>query len=95
MSRSRLIRSRDLERANFELLEKLIGLRCTMDFGTKPYGLSEFLKRAFDITFVLLAVPLLLPTFLVIAVLIKMDSVGSVFFFTKPRRIKKAVILNT
>ena len=64
-----------------------------MDFGTKPYGLSEFLKRAFDITFVLLAVPLLLPTFLVIAVLIKMDSVGSVFFLQNRVGLKRQLFL--
>ena len=44
---------------------------------------SNFLKRAFDVTFSLFALVMLSPFFLLVAVLIKIDSRGPVFFTSK------------
>ena len=51
-----------------------------------PLGLFERLaKRSFDIVFALLALLFLLPIFLVVAVAIKLDSDGPVFFLQRRR----------
>jgi lipopolysaccharide/colanic/teichoic acid biosynthesis glycosyltransferase len=43
----------------------------------------NFLKRTFDVTFSLLALLMLSPLFLIVAILIKIDSKGPVFFTSK------------
>ena len=41
---------------------------------------SYYAKRLLDLTLVILALPLVLPLFLLVALLIKLDSAGPVFF---------------
>lgn len=47
---------------------------------TKARPLYQRVKRVIDIAFVVLASPLLLPAFLILAILIKLDSPGPVFY---------------
>lgn len=48
-----------------------------------PKGHYELYKRVFDVCFALLLLPLLLPVMLIIAILVKLDSKGPVFFSHK------------
>lgn len=50
---------------------------------SEPRGLYKALKRAFDFAFSLIGLILLSPAFLIIAIIIKFDSKGSVFYVQK------------
>jgi Undecaprenyl-phosphate glucose phosphotransferase len=61
-----------------------VGRLSGINIGRRPLGAGElFLKRSLDLTLALVALVLLAPLFLAVAVLIKLDSPGPVFFRQK------------
>jgi exopolysaccharide biosynthesis polyprenyl glycosylphosphotransferase len=52
----------------------------TQPIPTRPIALSDFAKRLLDATLCLFAILLLIPVFIVLAVLIRMDSTGPILF---------------
>jgi polysaccharide biosynthesis protein PslA len=61
-----------------------VGRLSGINIGRRPLGAGELLlKRGLDLTLALVALVLLAPLFLAVAVLIKMDSPGPVFFRQK------------
>ncbi|MCJ2036847.1 exopolysaccharide biosynthesis polyprenyl glycosylphosphotransferase [Methylobacterium sp. J-068] len=61
-----------------------VGRLSGINIGRRPLSAGElFLKRGLDLTLALVALVLLAPLFLAVAVLIKMDSPGPVFFRQK------------
>ena len=63
--------------------DEIVGVPLITVKEIKLYGLNAFLKRSFDLISSSLLIVLLSPLFLVIAVLIKLDSKGGVFFRQK------------
>ncbi len=56
-------------------------------------GWGKILKRVFDIFFAILSLIILIPLFLIIALLVKVDSVGSVFYGQKRVGVKGQTII--
>ncbi|MFA5097282.1 MAG: sugar transferase [Candidatus Margulisiibacteriota bacterium] len=63
--------------------DEIVGVPLITVKEIKLYGLNALLKRTFDLAASFLAVLLFAPIFAVIAVLIKLDSKGAVFFMQK------------
>ena len=63
--------------------DEIVGVPLITVKEIKLYGLNAFLKRSFDLICSSLLIVLLSPFFLIIPVLIKLDSKGSIFFRQK------------
>jgi putative colanic acid biosynthesis UDP-glucose lipid carrier transferase len=73
----------DLHAENFAVSET--GPRRSRTLSTKPLSLPEVSKRSIDFTISTMALFLLLPLLIIVAIAIKLDSRGPVFFWQSRR----------
>jgi exopolysaccharide biosynthesis polyprenyl glycosylphosphotransferase len=77
------IRNMDLHAENFAVPETIS--RRSRTLSTKPLALPDVGKRSIDFTIAALAIFLLLPLLIIVALAIKLDSRGPVFFWQSRR----------
>jgi lipopolysaccharide/colanic/teichoic acid biosynthesis glycosyltransferase len=72
-----------------ELIDEYLDMRQDGNTGEKYQAMSRQIKnslrrkRAFDIVIIVLSLPFLIPLFLVVSLVIRMDSRGNTFYFSK------------
>ncbi len=71
------------DKATAELFKYNIGYVPVLEYCEIGHNRQQFGKRAFDVLASFLGLVCLLPVFLVIGILIKMDSQGPIFYFSK------------